>query len=181
MLLGMMAPAGSGKSKASKHLKKRYGFVCLHAGQPVKDAMREGFGLEKYAVDGKGKDVPHIVLGGATPRAVMEHLSQAIAEHAPHATAIALHRRLARALSAGHHVVVDGIRQKAEVDLLHKHGGKIILIDTGKSPDPDKPMDEMQAQLAGDHRIFVPSGKKKDVKKALDDWMSKTMAADCAV
>jgi dephospho-CoA kinase len=64
MLIGLMAPAGSGKSRASNHLKKRYGFERIHAGQPIKDAMRLGFGLDKAAVDGGRKDLPHIKLGG---------------------------------------------------------------------------------------------------------------------
>src|SRR5579884_388227 len=161
MLLGVMAPAGSGKSKAAKHLVKRYGFTRLHAGAPVKEAMRRGFGLDKAAVDGGRKDLPHIKLGGARPRAVMEPISDALAAHAPGATAIALRPKLMRALSKGRDVVVDGIRQPAEAELIHKLGGKLVAIDTGKSPDPDKQMDLRQAKIVADHMVRAPGGKKE--------------------
>jgi hypothetical protein len=175
MLLGVMAPAGSGKSKASKHLKKRYGFTRLHAGQPVKEAFRQAFGLDRAAVDGKRKDVPHIRLGGAAPRAVMEPFSEALAEKAPQATAVALRPRLMRALSQGRDVVVDGVRQQAEADLIHRHGGKLIAIDTGKSPDPAKPMDLRQAQIVADHVVHARGGKT-ELQAAIDALMAKLMS-----
>jgi hypothetical protein len=174
MLLGVMAPAGSGKSKASKHLKKRYGFTRLHAGPPVKEAFQQAFGLDKAAVEGKRKDAPHIRLGGATPRAVMEPFSEGLANAAPQATAIALKPRLMQALSQGQDVVVDGVRQQAEADLIHQHGGKIVAIDSGRSPDPGKPMDLRQAQIVADHVVHARGGKD-ELRQAIDELMAKLM------
>jgi hypothetical protein len=177
MLLGMMAPAGSGKSKAAKHLVKRYGFKRLHAGAPIKKALRAGFGLGRADTDGARKESANIKLGGASPRAVMEPVSEAIAEQAPAATAIALRPKLVRALSRGRDVVVDGVRQPKEAELIHKLGGKLVAIDTGKSPDPHKPMDLRQAELVADHVVRAPGGKK-ELRGALDGLMRKLMAAE---
>jgi dephospho-CoA kinase len=178
MLLGVMAPAGSGKSKAGKHLRRAYGFKRLHAGAPVKQAMRAGFALSKDAVDGGGKEKPNMQLGGIAPRPVMEHVSEAVATHAPKATALALHPKIMKAMSAGRHVVVDGVRQQAEAALIHKMGGRLVAIDTGKSPDPAKPMDLLQAALVADHVVSAPSGKKKELKAAVDALMHKLMSAE---
>jgi dephospho-CoA kinase len=174
MLIGLMAPTGSGKSEASKYLKKRYGFARLHAGQPVKEAFRQAFGLDKSSVDGKRKDLPHIRLGGATPRAVMEPFSDALAEKAPQATAIALQPRLMQALSQGRDIVIDGIRQQAEADLIHRHDGEVVAIDGGRSPDPAKPMDLRQAQIIADH--IVHARGKAELKAALDALLIKLIA-----
>jgi predicted kinase len=179
MLLGLMAPAGSGKSKVAKHLKRRYGFKRMHAGAPVKKAMRAGFGLDKSAVNGKGKERPNMALAGAKPRSVLEPVSDAIADHAPSATANALRPKLMRAINKGRHVVVDGVRQPAEAALIHKLGGKLVAIETGRMPDPEKPMDMRAAQLAPDHTINARGGTKKEKKAALgsavDGLMNKMM------
>jgi hypothetical protein len=176
MLIGLQAPAGSGKSKVSRYLKKRYSFKRLHAGASVKKAMRAGFGLSRDAVDGDGKEKPNMKLGGVAPRPAMEHVSDAIATHAPKATAVALRPKVTKAMSAGRDVVVDGIRQKAEADLIHKLGGHLVAIDTGKSPDPEKPMDLRSAELVADHVVSAASGKKKELKGAVDALMQKLMA-----
>lgn len=181
MLIGLTAPAGSGKSKVSKRLRNRYGFKRMHAGKPVKTAMRAAFGMSKEAVDGPGKDAPHVDLGGVEPRAIMERVSEAVATHAPKATAIALRPRIMKALNAGRHVVVDGVRQKAEADLIHRLGGKLVAVDTGRMPDQAKPMDLKAAQLSPDHTIRARGGSPKELKrelrKATDSLMCSLM--DC--
>jgi dephospho-CoA kinase len=173
-----MAPAGSGKSKAAKHLRKAYGFKRIHAGRPIKTAMRKGFKLSPDAVDGGGKEKPNMRLGGVRPRNVMEHVSEAVATHAPKATAVALHPKITKAMAAGRDVVVDGVRQQAEADLIHKMGGHLVAIDTGHSPDPSKPMDMRQANLVADHVVSAPSGKKKELRGAVDALMHKLMGAE---
>jgi hypothetical protein len=107
----------------------------------------------------------------------MEPISDALAEHAPNATAIALRPRLMQALSQGRDVVVDGVRQPKEAELIHKLGGKLVAIDTGKSPDPNKPMDLRQAKIVADHMLRAPGGKK-ELKAALDGLMHKLMTAE---
>lgn len=183
MLIGLTAPAGSGKSEVAKHLRDNYGFKRLHAGAPVKKAFVEGFGLPANAVSGDGKDKSSLALGGKKLRPVMEAVSDAIAEHAPHATAIALKARILKAMSAGRHVVVDGVRQPAEAALITKMGGKLVAIDSGKMPDPHKPMDLRAAQLTPSHTLRAPRGGSKDerdaaLKTAADELMQSLADAD---
>lgn len=181
MLIATTAPAGSGKSLVSKRLRKKYGFKILHAGAPIKEAMK-AFGLSDDAVDGPGKEKAQMALGGARSRPVMESVSKAIADHAPNATAIALRPRILKALNAGRHVVVDGVRQPAEAALIHKLGGKLVMVDTGRHPDPEKPMDMKAAQLSPAHTIRARGDSKAERKRALhkavDDLMCSLMDCD---
>lgn len=184
MLIGLTAPAGSGKSKVARRLEKKYGFKKMHAGRPVKDAMT-AFGLPKDAVDGGGKEKAQMALGGVKSRAVLEPVSKAIADNAPRATAVALRPRIMKALKAGRHVVVDGIRQPAEAALVTKMGGRLVAVDTGLHPDPNKPMDMKAAQLSPQETIRVRTAddaskkeRKRALRKAVDDMMSRLMECD---
>jgi len=40
MLIGITGPSGSQKTAVAKHLVKAHGFTRLHAGTPVKKAVR---------------------------------------------------------------------------------------------------------------------------------------------
>jgi hypothetical protein len=150
----------------------------MHAGRPVKSALQKGFRLSRDAVDGDGKEQPNMRLGGVKPRDLLEPVSDAIATHAPKATAIALRSKITKAMSKGRDVVVDGIRQKAEADLIKRLGGHLVAVDTGRTPDPSKPMDLRAAELIADHVVSAPSGKKKELRGAVDALMHKLMGAE---
>lgn len=168
VLLGLVGPSGTGKTCITKRLAKKHGFVITHAGYPVKDALQHGFGLDPEQVHGLRKGEPAGQLGGVKPKIVLDHVGEAIAKHAPNATAIALHSKL-KEMSANHpRVVVDGVRQQAEADLIHAHGGHIVRINPDDPPNPEYPMDARQAKIKEDHVI-----KGKHPKQQLDDLVGK--------
>jgi hypothetical protein len=176
MLVGLVAPSGSGKSWASKHLRKRYGFKRVHAGAPVKWGFRKGFGLSRQDVDGKRKDRPNMKLGGVAPRAPLEAMSKGVHDTAPMATTIAMRPKIMRAMGKGRDVVVDGVRSEKEANFIKDQGGHIVGIDTGKSVDPSKPTDLMQADIILDH-VVKAEPDKKSVRAGIDKLMTKLMAA----
>jgi predicted kinase len=182
MLVGFTGHSGSRKTVAAKHLEKTYGFDRIHAGDPIKKGLEKGFGLSRGQIRSKGKDTPAMELGGAEPRDALEAQGYGTAVAAPHATASHLHRRLARRLSKGKHVAVDGVRQEAEAQVIRRLGGQIWRMDNGKEPDPKLPMDKMQSSIIADRTIDSSAKNKggKDDKGKIRDQIDKAMAEHLA-
>jgi hypothetical protein len=167
LLVGLTGPSGAHKTVIAKRFEKRFGFDRIHAGDPIKNGLREGFKLDKSQVRGKGKDRPAHQLGGATPRSVLEAQGTGTSVAAPGATATRLHKRLMKRMSRGKNVVVDGVRQEAEARVIRRLGGHIIRADNGEKPNESMPMDKKQASIIADSTIDT-SGKKKSIHEAVD-------------
>lgn len=153
IIFGLTGPSGVGKTEIIKHLMDEHGFVSTHAGRPVKKALRKGFKLKNSQVDGKHKRDAAEQLGGMDPKMVLDHVGEAIARQAPNATAIALGHKIDKMKRQHSAIVVDGVRQQAEADLIHRRGGHMIRVDDGGGPDPKYPMDKRAARLKVDHHI----------------------------
>ena len=72
-------------------------------------------------------------------------------------------------LAAGHSVVVDGVRSPEEAKTIMRMDGTMVRVDNGNAPDPEKPMDQMQAKIATKYSIdsrLRGDGSEKDRKKA---------------
>ena len=188
MIFGLTGPSGVGKTEILKHLMDEHGFVSTHAGRPVKKALKKGFKLSQSQVDGKHKGDAAQQLGGIEPKLVLDHVGEAIAQHAPHATAIALGHRIDKMRRTGHSaIVVDGIRQQAEADLIHRRGGHMIRADDGRGPNPMYPMDKRAAQIKVDHQVDTSGPLEKtydqmrkivaDVKANSPSYIGKDMDA----
>lgn len=175
MIVGITGPSGARKTVVAKHLKRQHGFARIHAGEPVKRAIRKGFRLSKAQTAGEAKDKPTIKLGGTAPRAVMEVVGTGIHAVAPMATSMVMRKRIVKRLAKGKHVVIDGVRSEEEADIIHKMGGSIWRADNGKGINPDLPMDKRQATLSADHTIDT-IGSKKDIKQACDQMMQRAMS-----
>lgn len=180
-LLGLVAPAGNGKTKAAKYLAKAYGMKRLHAGDPVKKAVRAAYGLSKADVtDDNLKDSPnHAQLGGLKPRDVLDAHGGAVMNTSPRATAMQLHKRIMKAQAKGQHVVVEGVRQPAEAALIKSMGGHLIGVDGGKAPADDKQMEQSAASIVTDHMVSATAeggkAKKAAMRAGLDAVMAKCM------
>jgi hypothetical protein len=138
----------------------------LHAGRPVKRAA-QAFGLTKEHTDGKLRETPTMMLGGAAPRDLMEAIGDGTHQAAPHATSQILQRRVAKRLAKGQAVVVDGVRTPVEAATLKRMGGVIVRTDNGSTPDPEKPMDRRQATVPSEYTVDT-SGAKNARKAAAD-------------
>jgi hypothetical protein len=171
IIIGLVAPTGSGKSAVARHLKKAHGFELLHAGRPVKDGLKAMFPeLGKAATTGDMRiDQPHLVLGGVAPRSVSDPISEAVHEHAPAATAIQLGKALDKHIGKGRDIVVDGVRSPKEAEAIRRRGGVILRIRRpGVEADPELAMDRMQADIKADHQVVNPPKRESetDAEKA---------------
>lgn len=166
ILVGLVAPSGAGKSTVAKHLKKTHGFIGTHAGYPVKKAVQEGFELDEDHVDGHLKREPCATFGGTTPKIVLDHVGEAIANVAPEATANKLKERL-KDMSAYPRVVVDGVRQQSEADVIKAAGGHMIRISPQLKPKKKFPMDVRSQAIKADFSVDN-TVSKKHTKQQLD-------------
>lgn len=173
MIIGLTGPSGSHKTVVAKHLSRNYGFDKYHAGTPIKQAARRGFGLTKEQVSGEGKDRPAPQLGGAHPRHALEALGVATHTAAPHATASALHKKILKSTLKGRSIVVDGIRSPQEEAVVRKLGGTMWKADNGKGPNKDLPMDKRSEEVKADQRVDTSSGDKAAIRSNIDQMMSK--------
>jgi hypothetical protein len=168
MIIGVTGASGSGKTVVTKHLRKRHGFQRIHAGKPVKDAMRAGWPqLTKDDVGGDQRiDEPHAAFGGVAPRTVSDAVSNAVHETAPRATALALGKRLDKL--AGKDVAVDGVRSPHEAAAIRRRGGVVVRVTRGNGKaDPQLQMDQLAATIEPDHELRRPAAKGKDGKDKL--------------
>ena len=170
MLIGITGHSGARKTDVCKHLCKAHGFTRLHAGAPVKKAVRTLAGLSKEQTEGKLRDTPTLRLGGAAPRDLMEAIGDATHSAAPNATSGVLQRRVQKRLAAGKSVVVDGVRSPVEAATIKRMGGHVVRADDGGLHDPGKPMDRRQAGVQADMSVDT-SGKKKALKAATDQML----------
>lgn len=176
IIIGLVGPSGSGKTTVCEHLRKRYGFVRIHAATPLKTAFKAIFGLTSEYLERPLVEETAAVLGGVTPRRFLEHLGNAIHEVAPLALPGLLHKKLvgmARMNGRGGppRIVVDGIRRGSEASVVRAHGGKILRLD-GWTLDPEKPCDASQELVQQDHtlgRLDSPKAMLADL-----DWLIKT-------
>jgi len=72
-IIGLIGLAQSGKSTVAQHLSDNHGFVRIRFAGPLK-AMCRSMGLTDREIEGDGKEAPHMMLCGKTPRYVMQTL-----------------------------------------------------------------------------------------------------------
>lgn len=171
-IIGLVGPSGSHKSRVSKHLRKMHGFSRIHAGMPIKKAVRKGFNLKKSQTAGNGKDQPSMKLGGAHPRAVMEAMADAQHSVAPDAITHSMRKRIIKRLAKGNSVVIDGVRTPEQAECIKAMGGHLCRVDNGKGPDPRKPMDMKQQNIQCDQTLDSSQGKNH-LKQECDAYMQK--------
>lgn len=172
-IIGLTGPSGVGKTEIIKHLMEQHGFESYHVGMPVKRALAEGFDLSKDEVDGKQKNESALNLGGVEPKFVLDHVGMAIARTAPLATALALGRKLDKMQrDKVPCIVIDGVRQPAEADLIHRRGGIVCRVDDGSGPDPKYPMDKFAWRIPVDHHLDT-SGDLPHTKRQVDQLLAK--------
>jgi hypothetical protein len=167
MIVGLTGPSGSRKTQVAKHLERAHGFARIHAGAPVKAAIRAAAGMTRDQVRST-KHSKTMMLGGADSRELHEAVSVAVHSTAPDLTAMKMGQRVAQLTAQGKHVVVDGVRSPVEAAMLQRMGGVVARADNGKPMDPEKPMDRMQATVKSSYTIDTSSGKKADRQTAAD-------------
>lgn len=138
MLIGLTGYAGSGKSTVAKHLVERHGFVLVKFAGRLK-SMARAFGLSEDHIEGPLKDLPTPLLGGKTPRQLMQLLGQALRDgiHEDIWVDSAMADAYA-SLDQGGRVVIDDCRHHNEALAIRMDGGKVIkIIRPGVGPVND--------------------------------------------
>lgn len=177
MIVGLTGPSGSRKTVAAKHLERQYGFRRMHAGEPIKKAVEAMGGLRKDQVRRSAKDKPATGLNGHKPRTALEAVGVAAHSALPGLTASHLHRRIMKQVQKGRHVVVDGVRDQSEADVVKRFGGTMLRMDNGKKPAQSQPMDKRQDNVRADSRIDTSSDDKSTIRQNMDSHMQKLFGA----
>lgn len=130
MLIGLIGPAGSGKTTVARILSDQYGFKRLRFTDPLKRMLGpSGLGLSFEEINGSKKDEPSAFLNGITPRHAMQTLGtewgrmQMFPNFWIHCW-IQDFMRIPNSI----HVVADDVRFDNEVDTIKKRGGIIVKI-----------------------------------------------------
>jgi hypothetical protein len=167
IIIGLVGPSGSGKTTVCEYLQQRYGFTRIHVATPLKQGFRGMFGVPARYCEQPLIEEPAAFLGGATPRAVLEHLGTELHQIAPDAIPSTLDRRLTRMRKlAKPWILVDGLRRATEGAVIKRHRGQIIRI-IGTEIDWEKPCDVSQADVRADHYVhFAPT--KEELHQQLD-------------
>jgi hypothetical protein len=119
----------SGKSSAANHLVELYGAERISFAQPIRE-MLGVLGLTGSDLS-TGKETPHPVLGGNTPRFAMQTLGTQWGREMidQRLWLNLLAARVCAAKDAGKLVVIDDVRFANEVELIRDLGGVIIHIE----------------------------------------------------
>ena len=129
LVVALAGAAGSGKSTAAQHLVDVHGYTRVRFAGPLKAAM-QALGFTADDTDGNTKELPHVLLGGKTPRHAMQTLGtewgrKCIGED----FWVGLWRKAANdVIEAGGRVVVDDCRFPNEAATVRKMGGDIYRI-----------------------------------------------------
>jgi hypothetical protein len=174
VVLGLVGPSGSGKTTVCTYLQKEYGFLRLHVATPLKEAFQKLTGLEPAFCETPLIEDPHHLLGGVTPRAVLEHLGTELHKIAPMTLPLRCAQHIDRLIGGNlspPYILVDGIRRPYEADMVHySFGGKVIRM-LGHSVDPTKPCDLSQEYVTADFTLTW-SPTKDQLYAQIDEIMA---------
>lgn len=130
-IIGLMGLAQSGKSTVAEYLEREHGFVRVRFAGPLK-AMCHAIGLSDREIEGEGKEKPHPLLCGKTPRYVMQTLGTEWGRDIIGADFwIGLWREsvLASLDEGAKGIVAEDCRFQNEADAIRSIGGKLWRIE----------------------------------------------------
>lgn len=122
LLIGIVAPAGSGKTVVAKHLQDRHGFTRMRFAHQLKAMLKVGLGLTDEQLDGADKTVPLPQFGGCTPRHIMQTLGTDWGRRMVHSD-IWTNAWRAQVRGVAGAVVVDDVRFPNEAAAIRAEGG----------------------------------------------------------
>ncbi|NHR07629.1 ATP-binding protein [Chromobacterium haemolyticum] len=133
-LLALCGAAGAGKSTIAAELVERHGYTVIKFAGPLKSMMR-ALGLSEDEIEGRLKEVPCELLGGATPRHAMQTLGTEWGRQLIHADlwVSAWRRAVQRVLAAGGRVVVDDCRFINELGAVLEMNGAVVRLERAGS------------------------------------------------
>ena len=132
-IIGLCGRRHSGKTTAAQHLISEHNYVKVEMPEPIKTMLRS-LGLGDAELNGPLKEKPCSYLGGATPREAMETLGELWGRQMIHPELWthyckgSARERIDAYATRGHNILLDGIRNPSEANLVLSRGGIIVRI-----------------------------------------------------
>ena len=132
-IIGLVGPAGAGKSAVAKMLANTHGYRIAPMAGPLKQMLIAG-GLAHEDVYGEHKERPSDLLGGQTPRHAMQTLGTEWGRDLIHPDIwVNMWTRAYEKLGCGtprkvQPIVADDVRFANEVDAIKRLGGTIVEV-----------------------------------------------------
>ena len=129
-LIALTGLAGSGKTTAADYLVNAHGFICIKFADPLK-SMLQPLGLTLDDIEGEGKERPHPLLCGKTPRFAMQTLGTEWGRDmiGPDLWVNIWTKRAYTALRNNQMVVADDCRFENSAAAVRALGGTIIRLE----------------------------------------------------
>jgi len=121
-LIALTGSACSGKTTVAKELAK-FGYTRSKFSQTLKNMLLQIPGVTEAMTEGEQKELPQSILGGKTPREVMQTLRTEWGREL--VTNTIWLDSWERSIEGLTNVVVEDLRFPNEADLVRKHGGEI--------------------------------------------------------
>lgn len=168
MIIGILGPAGAGKTTAAEMLAKGLkGALTLSIAAPIR-SMLLGLGLQPQDFDRKSKEKP-IGWIGASPRHLMQTLGDWGRGVNQSLWVNLAESRITTALLNGvPHVIVDDIRTPLEAALIRRFNGVLIRIERPNLQGQPHVTERGASLIEADHTI-QNNGSLEQLKQALDD------------
>lgn len=137
LLVAFTGFKGSGKDTAAAVLLNDYRYTKMAFGDPIKDALVAGLGLDHSQVHGDRKESPIGWLDGITPRFLMQQLGTEWGREIVHPDLWVriIERRIQQAWSTGQSrrcFALTDVRHVNEIDMARQLGATIIHVRRGQ-------------------------------------------------
>jgi hypothetical protein len=126
MLIGLIAPAGTGKDTAGDYLTEKYGFIKIAFSDAIYAEVAEKYGVDESILKNRTtKESPLSALGGLSPReALQKHGDDRRACNPEYFIEIAEKN----IIKTGGNIVISDVRFRNEANMVKKSGGVIVRI-----------------------------------------------------
>lgn len=153
LLIGIVAPAGSGKTVVAKHLQDRHGFTRMRFAHQLKAMLKVGLGLTDEQLDGADKTVPLPQFGGCTPRHIMQTLGTDWGRRMIHSDIWTNAWRAAARRVEGS-IVVDDVRFPNEAAAIRAEGGLLWRVVRPGQHIGDHASERMMKEIVTDETLI---------------------------
>lgn len=167
MIIGITGKKRAGKTTVANMLAEHYGFVVLSFAGPLKDAVKDIYGLSDRQVEGTGYDREKILPEfGVSVRTILQQMgvaARAISED----TWVRHMDRSITALPPDTDIVVPDMRFLNESAFLRSRGATLVRVDRPGVATSDTHISETEmSQIAVDH-VIGNDGTVDDLRASL--------------